>query len=39
MSLAEWRALLAGKTARRNPALARADLEHLMQRYPNDIHD
>jgi len=33
MSLAEWRALLAGKAPRRG--LARPDLEVLMQRYPD----
>jgi hypothetical protein len=34
LSLAEWRALLRP----RRPALARADLDALMQRYPDRNH-
>jgi len=34
MSLAEWRALLAGKRPRR-AALPRREFEDLMQRYPD----
>jgi hypothetical protein len=34
MSLTEWRALVAAKSVRA-PALARRDLEDLMQHYPD----
>jgi hypothetical protein len=36
MSLKEWRALLAGRTRKAAaPTLGRADLEKLMQFYPD----
>jgi hypothetical protein len=35
MSLTEWRALLAGRERRTQAPLARADLEQLMQLYPD----
>jgi uncharacterized phage protein (TIGR02216 family) len=35
MSLAEWRAMLAGKRTRRATALGRREFEDLMQLYPD----
>jgi uncharacterized phage protein (TIGR02216 family) len=35
MSLVEWRATLRGRVPRRAAPLARADLERLMQTYPD----
>jgi uncharacterized phage protein (TIGR02216 family) len=35
LSLREWRALLDGRFGNTAPALARNDLQHLMQRYPD----
>jgi hypothetical protein len=35
MSLAEWRAMLAGKRARRTAPLGRREFEDLMQLYPD----
>jgi uncharacterized phage protein (TIGR02216 family) len=35
MSLAEWRAMLAGKRARRAAPLGRREFEDLMQLYPD----
>jgi uncharacterized phage protein (TIGR02216 family) len=35
MSLAEWRAMLAGKRTRRAAPLGRHEFEDLMQRYPD----
>ena len=35
MSLAEWRALLKGKNARRSEPLARGEFDALLQLYPD----
>jgi len=35
LSLAEWRAMLAGRTARRSAPLARRELEDLLQHHPD----
>ncbi len=38
LSLPEWRAAIAGRLPPRAAPLARADLETLMQRYPDTPH-